>query len=86
MQAHKEVQYRYYISPETALLPIYRYLDFNLGNTREIIKRGQVDMKKVIEMGPGKSFDKVRNLTRNAVPRAGNFTTTGKSESFQVEI
>lgn len=66
MQAHEEVNYRYFISPKTALLPLYKYLDFNYGNTKDVIKRGQEDMKKVIEMGPGKSFDKVRNHTRFA--------------------
>lgn len=66
MQAHEGVNYRYFLTPSTELLPIYLYLNFGFSNTRLVIQRGQDDMQKVIEMGPGKSFDKVRNLTKRA--------------------
>lgn len=66
MEANEEVNFRYFLSPETELLPYYMYLDFGFGNTGVVIQRGMNDMKAAIEMGPGKSFDKVRNLTKHA--------------------
>lgn len=66
MQANEEVNYRYFVSPMTDLLPIYKYLDFNYDNTKDVIERGKQDMKKAIEMGAGVSFDKIRKRAARA--------------------
>ena len=63
MQANQKVNYRYFVQPSVSLIPYYKYLDF--GNTQKMIETGRQDMQKVIEMGPGKSFDRLRNNTMN---------------------
>lgn len=81
MEANEEVNYRYFVSPETELMPVYKLLDFNIDNTGQAIERGKHDMKKVIEMGPGKSFDKIRNKTLAAKAMA-----KAMSQDLQVTI
>ena len=63
MQAHDKVNYRYFVQPTQALLPEYLLLDFSYKNTKRAIEIGMQDMQAAIEMGPGRSFDKVRNKT-----------------------
>ena len=55
------------MAPETDLLPLYKFLDFSITTTEPVFKRGKSDMKKAIDMGPGKSFDRVRNRTGKGV-------------------
>lgn len=60
MEANHRIGYRYFLSPATVLLPEYELLQFGSKYTHKLVLRGMEDMKKVIEMGPGKSFDKIR--------------------------
>lgn len=60
MRAHPDVNYRYFIQSDDTLLSEYRILEFGHDFTDPLVSRGESDAKKVIEMGPGKSFDKLR--------------------------
>ena len=59
MQANPSVTYRYYFSPEETLLPEYYLLQFDQEYTHKLTLWGLAESKKVIEAGPGKSFDKL---------------------------
>lgn len=54
----------------------YVMLDFEPENTIPVIQRGRDDMRKVIDMGPGKSYEKVRNLTKNVTKLSKPSTLT----------
>lgn len=76
MESNPKVNFRYFVAPETAILPIYKFLDFSISTTEPVFKRGKIDMKNAIDMGPGKSFDKVRNRTGKGLPRPTGQPTT----------
>lgn len=59
MQANPSVTYRYYFSPEESLLPEYYLLQFGYDYTHKLTIEGLAEAKKVIQQGPGKSFEKL---------------------------
>ena len=58
--AYPKINYRYYLEPVAPLLPGYKLLTVNKQQTQAIIDQGREDMKKVIAMGPGKSWEEVK--------------------------
>lgn len=60
MEARPDVQYRYLIQPTADLMPFYDMLNFDPKTTRPVYEKGVEDAQKVIEMGPGVSFNKLR--------------------------
>lgn len=57
MQAYPNISFRYFIKPEKSLMHQYQILDFDFEHTKPVYDQGTKDAKRVIEMGPGKSFD-----------------------------
>lgn len=57
IRANHNVNYRYFIQPDKNLIPRYDILEFGNDWTEPMIQLGMKDAKKVIEMGPGNSFD-----------------------------
>ena len=56
MQANPDVNYRYLFIPQESLMPNYDILEFGLEYTANPIKWGQEEAVKVIELGPGVSY------------------------------
>ena len=60
MRGEPEVNYRYFLQPEKTLLPEYDLLNFGIEYTGKVIEQGKVDAQAAIDLGPGKSFDKLK--------------------------
>jgi len=56
MQANPDVNYRYLFIPQESLLEEYNILEFGIKYTAPLIQWGKDEAKKVIELGPGVSF------------------------------
>ena len=57
MKAHPDVQYRYFVQPTQKPESEYDILSFNKARIESMITMGKQDAQKVVEMGPGVSFD-----------------------------
>lgn len=60
MRCNPDVNYRYFIEPQEQLLPAYEIIQFGPKYTLPMIEKGKEEAKKVVEMGPGVSFEALK--------------------------